>query len=98
MGKNQKMRDVVIIPEEKIDHPQHYGGADNLYEAINVIEAWQLNICLGNVLKYISRAGKKGTTFDDLKKAQWYLEREIRHIEMCSISTKQHAAWSATVC
>ena len=44
-----------------VDHPSHYGGADNPYEAIKVIEAWQLGFCLGNTVKYISRAGKKGT-------------------------------------
>lgn len=59
-----------------IDHPSHYGG-DNTYEAIKVIEAWDLGFCLGNVVKYISRAGKKGDRLEDLKKAKWYLEREI---------------------
>jgi len=61
-----------------IDHPQHYGG-DTLYEAIKVIEAWQLNFNLGNAVKYISRAGKKDLTrtVEDLKKARWYLDREI---------------------
>lgn len=44
---------------EAVDHPAHYGGADNSYEAIKVIEAWQLGFCLGNTVKYISRAGKK---------------------------------------
>jgi hypothetical protein len=39
--------------------PAHYGGADNPYEAIKVIEAWKLGFCLGNTVKYISRAGKK---------------------------------------
>ncbi len=48
------------IPDKNVQHPVHYGGADNLYEAIKVIEAWELDFCLGNVLKYISRAGKKG--------------------------------------
>ena len=45
---------------ENINHPDHYGG-DNTYEAIKVIEAWNLDKCfyLGNVVKYISRAGKK---------------------------------------
>jgi hypothetical protein len=64
---------------DQIDHPQHYGGADNLYEAIKVIEAWELGFCLGNCIKYISRAGKKdrGKTLEDLKKARWYLNREI---------------------
>lgn len=60
-----------------VDHPQHYGGADNPYEAIKVIEAWSLGFCLGNAVKYISRAGKKGDLIEDLEKARWYLDREI---------------------
>jgi hypothetical protein len=44
---------------ESVNHPQHYGG-DTTYEAIKVIEAWELGFCLGNTVKYISRAGKKG--------------------------------------
>jgi hypothetical protein len=60
-----------------VDHPPHYGGADNLYEAIKVIEAWGLGFCLGNALKYISRAGKKDDAIQDLRKAAWYLNREI---------------------
>ena len=57
--------------------PAHYGGADNPYEAIKVIEAWNANFNLGNALKYISRAGKKGDSKEDLRKAMWYLNREI---------------------
>jgi len=53
------------------------GGQDSTYEAIKVIEAWELGFNLGNVIKYISRAGKKGSKLEDLKKAQWYLNREI---------------------
>jgi hypothetical protein len=67
--------------KEAVDHPSHYGGADNPYEAINVVEAWGLNFHLGNVVKYISRAGKKGDALEDLKKARWYLEREITNLE-----------------
>jgi len=67
--------------EEKIDHPVHYGGIGNQYEAIKIIEAWGLGFCLGNVVKYISRAGKKGNQVEDLRKAQWYLNREIENIE-----------------
>jgi hypothetical protein len=52
-----------------IDHPQHYGGEENPYEAIKVIEAWNLDFALGNVVKYINRAGKKGSKLEDLKKA-----------------------------
>jgi hypothetical protein len=64
-----------------IDHPDHYGGADNPYEAIKVIEAWGLGFNLGNVVKYVSRAGKKGTQIEDLRKARWYLDREISNQE-----------------
>lgn len=66
---------------EQVNHPSHYGGADNPYEAIKVIEAWNLGFCLGNTVKYISRAGKKGDTLEDLKKARWYLDRHIQNQE-----------------
>lgn len=64
---------------EAVNHPSHYGGADNPYEAIKVIEAWDLSFCLGNTVKYIARAGKKSaeTELQDLEKARWYLDREI---------------------
>lgn len=44
---------------EAVNHPAHYGGEDNPYEAIKVIDAWDLSFCLGNTVKYISRAGRK---------------------------------------
>jgi len=62
---------------DQVNHPVHYGGKENLYEAIKVIEAWRLGFHLGNVLKYLSRAGKKNSKLEDLKKAQWYLNRYI---------------------
>lgn len=63
-----------------IDHPEHYGGEENVYEAIKVIEAWELGFCLGNTVKYISRAGKKDPAkeLEDLGKAAWYLNRQIK--------------------
>lgn len=68
----------VMVVREEIDHPMHYGG-DTIYEAIKVIEAWSLNFNLGNVLKYIRRAGNKDKSdaLEDLQKAVWYLNREI---------------------
>jgi hypothetical protein len=66
---------------ESINHPAQYGGEDNPYEAIKVVEAWSLGFCLGNVVKYVSRAGKKGDPLEDLKKARWYLNREIENLE-----------------
>ena len=66
-----------------VNHPAHYGGEDNVYEVIKVIEAWELDFHLGNTVKYISRAGKKGSDkeLQDLKKALWYLQRKIDNIE-----------------
>lgn len=65
-------------PTNPINHPAHYGGEADPYEAIKVIEAWQLGFCLGNTLKYLCRAGQKGSRLEDLLKAAWYLQREIQ--------------------
>lgn len=69
--------------EDKINHPEHYTYGK--IEVIDFIEDKELNFNLGNVIKYISRAGKKkskGKSLDskaleDLRKAAWYLNREI---------------------
>jgi Protein of unknwon function (DUF3310) len=67
---------------DSVNHPQHYGG-DTTYEAIKVIEAWELDLHLGNAVKYICRAGKKTTgRIQDLQKAAWYLERKIEQIQV----------------
>lgn len=66
---------------ETVNHPSHYGGEANPYEAIKVIEAWGAGFCLGNAIKYICRAGKKGAEVEDLKKARWYIDRRIHQLE-----------------
>jgi hypothetical protein len=66
---------------DHVNHPPHYGGGDNPYEAIKVIEAWSLGFHLGNAVKYIARAGKKGAAIEDLKKARWYIDRVIEMAE-----------------
>lgn len=58
-----------------VDHPAHYNTGK--FEVIDVIEDWKLNFNLGNVVKYIARADHKGKALEDLKKAAWYLQREI---------------------
>ena len=66
-----------IERREAVDHPEYYkrGGV----EAIDAIEAWGLGFCLGNVVKYIARAGRKTKDgLQDLRKAEWYLSREIK--------------------
>lgn len=59
---------------DMVNHPQHYQHG---IEPIDYIESHNLNFNLGNVIKYVSRAPFKGTEAEDLKKAKWYLEREI---------------------
>lgn len=60
---------------DPINHPAHY--ARSAVEPINAIEAWELGFHLGNAVKYLARAGHKGDALEDLKKARWYLDREI---------------------
>lgn len=69
------------MSNDKVNHPAHYGGEDNPYEVIKVIEAWGLNFHLGNTVKYIARCGKKDDEIQELKKAKFYLEREIKNLE-----------------
>lgn len=66
-----------------VKNPEHYGGETNPYEAIKVIEAWDLDFHLGNTVKYISRAGKKSPEkeLEDLEKASWYLQRKIDNLK-----------------
>ena len=61
---------------DKINHPHHYCHGRK-YEPIEVIDDWELGFNLGNALKYISRAGRKGDGVEDLKKAAFYIDREI---------------------
>ena len=65
---------------EKVNNPEHYGGKENTYEAIKVIEAHNLDFCLGNAVKYILRAGKKDDITQDLEKAIWYLNRKLQKL------------------
>ena len=67
---------------EQVDHPKHYGG-DVLHETWKCLDAWGLvaNAYLWNAVKYISRAGKKDDALIDLRKARWYLDREIERLE-----------------
>lgn len=70
--------------KEMVNHPSHYQfGKNNEYEAIKVIEVWNLDFHLGNTVKYISRAGKKDPNkeIEDLKKALFYLSRRIENLE-----------------
>lgn len=65
-----------------VNSPSHYHKASGV-EVIVAIEAWGLGFCLGNVIKYVARAGRKdsGTRIEDLHKARWYLNRELEALE-----------------
>lgn len=67
--------------KEQVNHPKHYNHGK--FEVIDVIEDWELDFHIGNVVKYVSRAGRKNddTEIQDLKKALWYLQRKIEILE-----------------
>lgn len=64
-----------------VNQPSHY--TDGNIEVIDFIEDKKLGFCLGNAIKYISRAGKKNPNkeVEDLKKANWYINRRIKELE-----------------
>jgi len=69
---------------DPVNHPSHY--TDGNIEVIDYIEDKRFGYCLGNAIKYISRAGKKepdnpNKEIEDLKKAVWYINRRIRELE-----------------
>ena len=75
--KNENIYD----PASLVDHPVHYNSGK--IEVIDYIEDQKLGFCLGNAIKYISRAGKKNKDkeVEDLEKAIWYIKRRISEVE-----------------
>ena len=65
------------MTDSNVNHPTHYNQGK--YEAIDVIEDWKLNFNLGNAVKYIARCRFKRNKIEDLEKAVWYIEREIKN-------------------
>ncbi len=64
---------------DNVNHPPHYKAHPSGVECIEVTE--HFNFCLGNAIRYIWRAGLKGEALEDLRKARWYLDREIARRE-----------------
>ena len=64
---------------DSVNHPSHYTSHPSGVECIQVTE--HMNFCVGNAVKYLWRAGLKGDVLEDLKKARWYIDREIKRIE-----------------
>lgn len=67
------------MSDDAVNHPAHYNSHPSGVETITLTE--HMNFCLGNVLKYTLRAPYKGNELQDLKKARWYLDREISRLE-----------------
>ena len=76
-----EVKEETVKEDDPVNHPKHY--TDGRIEVIEYIEDKNLGFCLGNAIKYISRAGKKekDKEIQDLRKAIWYLERRIYELE-----------------
>jgi hypothetical protein len=70
-----------MSPEEynAVNRPKHYTSHPSGIECIAIVE--HMGFCIGNAIKYLWRAGQKGATIEDLKKARWYVDREISRLE-----------------
>jgi hypothetical protein len=75
-----------LSQHDPVAHPRHYTfGA---IEVIDAIEAWALGFHLGNVVKYLARAAHKGKYLEDLRKARWYLDREIKRAQKAEVEAQ----------
>jgi hypothetical protein len=76
---HEQVKEMISATPDLVNQPPHYtaGGI----ETIDFIEAKKLNYNLGNVIKYLTRADHKGNKLEDLRKAQWYLTREINSLK-----------------
>lgn len=70
--------EAVASKPDMVNHPPHYRAHPSGVECIQITE--HMNFNLGNAVKYIWRAGDKGSQLEDLKKARWYLDREIKRL------------------
>ncbi len=88
---SREVTNVSVFPDRTlpsanvIEQPPHYTHSE--HEMSDVVEAWGLNWPLGNVIKYICRCFHKGKAVEDLKKARWYLNREIARLEALNDKT-----------
>ena len=63
---------------DPVNHPKHYTEHPSGVECIEITE--HMNFCVGNAIKYLWRSGLKGEQVEDLRKARWYIDREIARI------------------
>lgn len=65
-----------ILTRDKVNHPKHYNSHPSGIECITITEHFNFNI--GNAIKYLWRSNFKGAQLEDLRKARWYIDREIQ--------------------
>ncbi len=75
----EDLENETIIENSMVNHPQHYQSSK--IEVIDIIDEFNLDFALGNVVKYILRSEKKGKQLEDLQKAAWYLNHKIKKLE-----------------
>ena len=78
MKTKLKVVDPVPLGFDVINRAKHYNVSPSGIECIEVVE--HMNFCLGNAMKYIWRAGEKEDALQDLQKARYYIDREIKRI------------------
>lgn len=71
--------EMTVCPKSMVDHPPHYNTGN--IEVIDAIEDWGCGFNDGNAIKYVARHRHKGKPVEDLKKARWYIDREISRLE-----------------
>lgn len=88
MEKIRNLNNEFVNMDEVVNHPKHYTTGN--IEVIDYIEDQNLGYCLGNAVKYISRAGKKDPSkeIEDLYKAAWYVNRRIKELEIQKMEEK----------
>lgn len=80
--------------KDKVNHPSHYCYHPSGIECIEITE--HMNFNLGNAIKYVWRAGSKGNMVEDLSKAIWYLNREIKRLTKLSNEKETHKRRAST--
>ena len=75
---------------EQVDHPRHYNTGK--IEIIDALEDWKLPPNLWNAVKYLARAGHKGSRLEDLRKGEWYTHREIQQLLWPDLTSKEAQA------
>ena len=73
-----RQREVIAAQQDVVNNPEHYRKHPSGVECVTITE--HMGFCLGNVIKYVWRADLKGG-IEDLKKARWYIDREIKRRE-----------------